>query len=126
MIQRRNPRGWRRGRVDWDELLLGALGSLWQCRLELLALLAGGAVHRLAARAGGEIVATVLVVVLAVGAVAVAPCRRLLWRAFRIASLRRAWERAAADAGLSDGPFCLPRMLGARSIPAGDVVRVQV
>src|SRR4051794_27711760 len=125
MTQHRNAHGRRGSRVDWDELLVVAVGSLWQWRLELLALFAVVAAHRLVARAGGETAATVLVAVLGVGAVAVAPSRRLVWRVLRSGWLRRAWERAAADAGLSDGPWRVPRMLAARRIRAGDVLRVR-
>jgi hypothetical protein len=126
MIRSGNPGGRRRPRVGWDELLVAALASLWQCRLELVGLLAIVAVHRLVARTGGEAIATVLVAVLGAVAVAVAPCRRLVWRALWLAWLRRAWERAAADAGLSEGPFRVPRILRARQIAAGDVLRVRV
>src|SRR5215203_757551 len=126
MIQTRHPRGRRRPRVDWDELLVGALSSLWQCRVELLALVLIVAAHRLAARSGGEVVATALLLALGVVVAAVAPCRRLLGRTLRRASLRRGWERAAVDAGLSDGPLRVPRVIGVHGIPAGDILRVRV
>src|SRR5215208_1250937 len=126
MIQTRHPRGRRRPRVDWDELLVGALSSLWQCRVELLALVLIVAAHRLATRGGGEVVATVLVLALGVVAVAVAPCRRLLRRTLRRASLRRGWERAAVDTGLSNGPLRVPRVIDVHGIPAGDILRVRV
>src|SRR3954453_22465711 len=118
--------GRRGSRVDWVELLVVAVGALWQWRLWVLALFAVLATHRMVARAGGETTATLFVAMLGVGAVAVAPARRLLWLALRSSSLRRAWERAAADAGLSDGLWRGPRMLGVRAISAGDVLRVRV
>src|SRR5215218_6880083 len=126
MIQTRHPRGRRRPRVDWDELLVGALSSLWQCHVELLALVLIVAAHRLAARGGGEVVATALLLALGVVVAAVAPCRRLLRRTLRRASLRRGWERAAIDTGLSDGPLRVPRVIGVHGIPAGDILRVRV
>jgi hypothetical protein len=126
MIQTRHPRGRRRPRVDWDELLVGALSSLWQCRVELLVLVLIVAAHRLAARSGGEVVATALLLALGVVVAAVAPCRRLLRRTLRRASLRRGWERAAVDTGLSDGPLRVPRVIGVHGIPAGDILRVRV
>ena len=126
MIQTRHPCGRRRPQVDWDELLAGALSSLWQCRVELLALVVIVGAHRLVANSGGETVATVLALALGLVAAAVAPCRRLLRRTLRRASLRRGWERAAVDAGLSDGPLRVPRVIGAHGIPAGDILRVRV
>src|SRR5215218_8324396 len=126
MIQTRHPRGRRRPRVDWDELLVGALSSLWQSRVELLALVLIVAAHRLAARSGGEVVATALLLALGVVATAVPSCRRLLRHTLRRASLRRGWERAAVDTGLSDGPLRVPRVIGVHGIPAGDILRVRV
>src|SRR5829696_9067337 len=124
MFRSGSPIGRRRPRVDWEELLPATLASLWQCRLELLVLVALAAVHRLVASVGGEAVATAAVAGVLVVVVEVAPCRRLLWRALRRAWLRRGWERAAVDAGLSDGPLRVPRVVGARRIAAGDVLRV--
>src|SRR3954471_10164328 len=126
MIQHRNARGRRGSRVDWEELLVAAVGALWQWRFELIALLALVGVHRLVARVGGESAATALVALLGVAAVALTPSRRLCWRALRSGWLRRGWERATADAGLSEGPWRGPRMLAARQVRAGDVLRVRV
>src|SRR4051794_24278676 len=126
MTQTRHPRGRRRPRVDWDELLTGAMSTLWQCRVELLALVVIIGAHRLAANSGGETVATVLLLTLGLVAAAVPPCRRLLRRTLRRASLRRKWERAAVDTGLSDGPLRVPRVIGVHGIPAGDILRVRV
>src|SRR4051794_5154770 len=126
MIHTRHPRGQRRPRVDWDELVAGALSSLWQCRVELLPLVVIVGAHRLVANSGGETAATVLVLAMGLVAAAVAPCRRLLRRTLRRASLRRGWERAAVDTGLSDGPLRVPRVIGVHGIPAGDILRVRV
>ena len=103
-----------------------ALASVWQCRLELALLIGAVGAQRLAVSALGGWGGTVLVALLAAVAGAIAPCRRLLCRSLRRASVRRAWERAATDAGLSEGPFHVPRVLDARRIPAGDVLRVRV
>src|SRR4051794_31425389 len=126
MIQTRHARSRLRSRLDWDELLAGALSSLWQCRVELVALVVIVGAHRLAASSGGETVATVLLLGLGLVAAAVAPCRRLLRRTLRGASLRRGWERAAIDTGLSDGPLRVPRVIDMHGIPAGDILRVRV
>src|SRR5215210_1735321 len=126
MIQTRYPRSRRRARVDWDELLAGALSSLWQCRVELLALVVIVGAHQLVANSGGETVATVLMLAVGLVAAAVAPCRRLLRCMLQRASLRRGWERAAVDTGLSDGPLRVPRVIGVHEIPAGDILRVRV
>src|SRR4051812_40690224 len=125
MIRSGTPIGRKRPGVDWDELILSTLAFLWQCRLELLILAAMTAVHRLVAGVGGEAVATAAVVGLGVAVASVGPCRRRLWGALRRAWLRRGWERAAVDAGLSEGPLRVPRMVCARRIPAGDVLRVR-
>src|SRR4051794_20342886 len=117
MSESRNLRGRSGSRVDSDELLAAAVCSVWRWRLELFGLLTAVAVHRMAARAGGETAATVLVAMLAAGTVAVTPARRLFWRLLRFGWLRRAWEHAATDAGLSDGPLRVPRILAARRIP---------
>lgn len=116
----------RRARAEWDELVLGALASVWQCRLELVLVVGVVSVQRLAASVVGGMFATLLVGLLTVVVAIVGPCRRLVWRSLRRASLQRAWERAAADAGLSDGPFRVPRLIRTYPVPAGDVLRVRV
>ena len=115
-----------RARLDWDELVIVALASVWQCRLELSLLIGAVGAQRVAVSALGGWGGSVLVALLAAVVGAIAPCRRLLCRSLRRASVRRAWERAATDAGLSDGPFRVPRVLNVRRIPAGDVLRVRV
>jgi hypothetical protein len=117
--------GRQRARVGWEELALGAIASVWGFRLELAVLALGFAVERVTARAVGE-AGAVMLVVLAAGAVAVAPTRGVLWRWFRAASVRRAWTRAAVDTGLSDGPLLVPRIMGTAHIPAGEVLRVRI
>jgi hypothetical protein len=114
----------RNGRDGWPELAAGVLVALWRWRTELglLALVAVG--ERYLAFVVGELAAAVLVAAL-VGAV-VAVARRLLWAVLRRAWVRRSWERAADDAGLSDGPLRCPRVLGVTRVPAGDVLRVRV
>ena len=126
MVQRSGTTVRRRPRVDWDELVLVALAAVWQCRLELAVLVAAVCAQRVAASSLGEWSATVLAVLLAAMSVGIASFRQRLCRLLRRASVRRAWERSATDVGLSEGPFCVPRVLEARRIPAGDVLLVRV
>jgi hypothetical protein len=116
----------RRARLEWEQLAVTALASVWQCRVELGLLLCTGGLWWLVEVAVGEIAAALSLIMLAAAAVAVAPLRRVFCHTLRQAAVRRAWERAAADTGLSDGPLRVPRLLGARRIPAGDVLRVRV
>jgi hypothetical protein len=117
----------RRGReAEWPTLLAGAALGVWGWRLELglLGLIAG--VQRAVAGVLGELAAAVAVAALVVFAVAVGRVRRRLWRALGSAWLRRAWRRAVTDAGLAIDLLRAPRVLGARRIAAGDVLRVRV
>ena len=115
-----------RGRLDAAELAAGALVGAWQWRLELaLAAVALGG-QRLLAGLLGEPLAAAVIVALVAAVVAIGPVRQPLWRGLRRAWLARAWERAATDAGLSDGPLRVPRVLSSARIPAGDVLRVRV
>src|SRR3954447_15029339 len=126
MIRSSRPLVRRRARLEWDELVVLALASIWQCRFELVLLLGAVGAWRLASDAVGEIAAALLLGLLAAAAVAVAPSRRLLWHGLRRAWLQRAWEHAAVDAGLSAAPLLVPRVRAARRMPAGDVLRVRV
>jgi hypothetical protein len=82
--------------------------------------------ERLLARPLGEPLAVASVLVLIGAAVAAGPSRRLLARSLRLAHLRRAWERAATDAGLSAGPLRTGRVLRTSRVPAGDELHVRV
>jgi len=113
-------------RSERDQLLNGALVGLWRCRVEVAVIVAAVAGQRLLAGPVGDVAASGVVVATAGALVAVAPVRRLAWRVLRRSSVRRSWERAAVDAGLSDGPLRAPRVLTVERIPAGDRLRVRV
>jgi hypothetical protein len=116
----------RRARSEHEELLIGALAGLWRCRVELTVLVAVVAGQRLLAGPIGDVAAAGVVVAAAGALVVIAPVRRLAWRVLRRSSVRRSWERAAVDAGLSDGPLRAPRVLTVERVPAGDLIRVRV
>ena len=112
--------------ADWEAAALELLAGLWRLRLELVLLGAVVASQRFLARPLGDLLAVASVFAV-VGAVLVAgPSRRLLSRTLRLSHLRRAWERAATDVGLSAGPLRVPRVLRASRVPTGDVLRVRV
>ena len=88
--------------ADWEAAAIELLAGLCRLRLELALVGAAAAGQRLLARPLGDLLTVALVV--ALGAVLVArPSRRVVARSLRLAHLRRAWERAATDAGLSGG-----------------------
>src|SRR3954469_6123747 len=119
--------GWRgRARVEWEELVVGVLAEAWRWRVEVALLGAVVALDRVLAGALGEFAAAGVVVALVASAAGVGRTRRVLWRLLRRASVRRGWERAVCDTGLSDGPLLVPRVLGVRPVAAGDVLRVRV
>jgi hypothetical protein len=105
---------------------VGVLAAAWWWRLELAMVAMLLAVERLLARVLGDVLAVAVVLAVAGVVVATGPARRAAWSALRRSSLRRAWARAATDAGLAAGAFRVPRVLGAARIPAGDVLRVRV
>jgi hypothetical protein len=120
-------RQWRSGaQADWEAAAIELLAGLWRLRLELALVGATAAAERLLARPLGEPLAVASVVTLVGAGLAAGPSRRLLSRSLRLAHLRRAWERAATDAGLSAGPLRVPRVLRACRVPAGDELRVRV
>jgi FtsK/SpoIIIE family len=116
----------RNGAQQLPELVIDGLGALWPWRLELTLLAAAAGQQRLVAALMGDVAGVLVVVGLCAGMLVIAPARRALWRLLRGGWLRRAWTRAASDAGLAGGPWRAPRMLGATRIPAGDVLRVRV
>jgi hypothetical protein len=105
---------------------MDGLGALWPWRLELALLVAAAGAQRLVAALLGDVVGVLFVLAVCVAVLVLAPARRVLWRLLRGAWLRRAWTRAASDAGLSGGPWRAPRVLAATRVPAGDVLRVRV
>jgi hypothetical protein len=118
--------GGRRRPLGWEAVAVDTLAVVWRCRLELALLAVAVGVERLLAAPAGEVVALVMVAWLAGVVVAVGPARRLLWRLLRRAWLLRAWARAMADAGLADGPWRVPRVLGTARVAAGDRLQVRV
>jgi hypothetical protein len=119
---------WRRhdARGEWEALGLEALATAWRWRLEL-ALLGGVAVIWLAvAEWLGRPVAGAAVVIGVGGMLAVRASRHLIVRALGCSRVRRAWERAAVDAGAAVGPLQGPRVLSVRRVAAGELLRVRV
>jgi hypothetical protein len=111
-----------RDRADHElvALVVGALGALWRCRLELgfVALLVGGQVFL--SGVIGAVAAAVVLVALVGLVVAIPITRGWLLRPLRAAWVRRAWWRAWTDCEL-------PRVRAGRvtEIPAGELVRVR-
>src|SRR3954452_3079944 len=97
----------RGGRAD-GELLLGVLWALWAWRVELVLLAAAAVLQRAVARETSEVVAVVAIVVGALSAVSAARSRRLLLQWLYRARVRRAWGRAAFDAGVAAEPWSVP------------------
>jgi hypothetical protein len=115
-----------RARSEWEAAAIEALAALWQCRLELVLVAVLVAAQRVLARALGNGGAVLVVVWLVLGVLASPMLRRPLLHALYVSRLQRAWERAAVDAGLSDGPLRSPRVRGAMRVAAGDELRVRV
>jgi len=104
----------------WLGLLVGFVGALWRCRLELALIGALAVLQAALAERVGSAVAWGLVVGL-VGVVVVVPRSRWwLRRALRRSRVRRKWWAAWTDCGL-------PRVRAGRVtfIPAGELVRVR-
>src|SRR5829696_4334245 len=89
----------RQAQAEWEALALGLAAAAWWCRVELA--LFGGMVAAhvvLAQRLSGPLAAAV--VVTAVGALLAArPVRQRITVVLHGARVRRAWDRAALDAG---------------------------
>jgi hypothetical protein len=112
--------------VEWEAAAVELLAGLWRFRLELVIAAVVISAQRVLARSLGDVLAGLAVVALAGSALLVGPSRRVLLRGLRLAALRRSWERATADAGLSNGPLRSPRVLAVVRVPAGDELRVRV
>jgi hypothetical protein len=109
-----------RGEHELLALVVGVVGALWRCRLELMLLvLLVGAQVLLSGLIGGVVAAVVLVALVA-GVLTLPLSRDWLLRALRAAWVRRAWWRAWTDSEL-------PRVRAGRvtEIPAGELVRVR-
>src|SRR5829696_1431777 len=116
-----DARGRRRAQMrgDLEELLLGVLWTLFGWRVELLGRALILAVERLLANVMGEATATGLVIALLAAALAWPPIRRRALRLLYAMRVRRAWSRAAIDAGVASGPFRCPAVRSVDRAPAG-------
>jgi hypothetical protein len=115
-----------RSRAEVEELLVGAAWALFGWRVELLGLAVLVAVERLLAGVLGEVAATVTLLVFVVGGLAGRPMREPVLRLLYGMRVRRAWARAAIDAGVAAGPFRCPGVRSVMKVPAGDRLRVRV
>jgi hypothetical protein len=119
---RRRAQAWG----DLEELVVGVLWALFGWRVELLGLGAVAGVERLLAAVVGEAIALVFVIVLLAAALAWRSTRVRILRLLRAMHLRRAWARAAIDAGVAPGPFRCPGVWSVDRVSAGDRLRVRV
>src|SRR4051794_26785640 len=105
-----DARAHRRARAwsDFEELVVGGLWALFGWRFELLGIALIVGVERLLAGFVGEAPAVAFVVVLIALALAWRPVRVRLLRMLYAMRVRRAWARAAIDAGVAPGPFGCP------------------
>ena len=81
-------------------LVVGAVGEVWRCRLELGLVGALVGVQLVLAPLVGEVAAGALVLAVCAALLAVPASRRWLVRALRAARVRRAWWRAWTDCEL--------------------------
>src|SRR4051812_18619259 len=119
----------RRGARAWgglEELVLGVLWALFGWRVELLGLAVIVGIARLLAGIVGEAPALAMVVVLVGVAMAWRTIRVGVLRILYAMRVRRAWARAAIDAGVAPGPFRCPGVWSVERVPAGDRLRVRV
>jgi hypothetical protein len=112
--------------AEWEAAAVELLAALWRLRLELVIAAAAIIGQRVLARPLGDVPAGLAVVAVAGATLLIGPSRRVLVRGLRLAALRRTWERATIDTGLSDGPLKSPRVLSTVRVPAGDELRVRV
>src|SRR3954454_22438302 len=93
---RRRARAWG----DLEELAVGVLWALFGWRVELLGLAVIVGAERVLAGFVGEAPAVVVVIVLIGAALAWRPVRVRVLRVLYAMRVRRAWARAAIDAGV--------------------------
>jgi hypothetical protein len=115
-----------RAREDLEGLAVGLVWAVFSWRVELVALALLMGTDRAVASLLGEVAAAVVVLVLVAGVVAWRPARKEVSRVLTAMRLRRAWARAAIDAGVAAGPFRSPGVRCVGRIPAGDRLRVRV
>src|SRR5215216_1118763 len=115
-----------RARAEWEAAVVEAAAALWRCRLEVVLVAVPITAQRALARPLGNVAAGLIVVWAVLGVLASPILRRPLVHALHVSGLRRRWERAAVDAGLSEGPLRSPLVRGASRVAAGDELRVRV
>ncbi len=123
-----DARARRRAQVrgDLEELLVGVLWVLFGWRVELLGLALILGAGRLLALLVGDAAGVVLVAAFLVAGIAWPPVRGRVLRLLYAMRVRRAWARAAIDAGVASGPFRCPGVWSVDRVPAGDRLRVRV
>src|SRR5262245_60335140 len=109
-----------RAREDVEGLLVGLVWAVFGWRVELVVLAFLVVLDRAAATVLGEVAAVVVVAVPVAGVVACRPARTAANGVLIAMRLRRAWARAAIDAGVAAGPFRSPSVRRVGRIPAGD------
>jgi hypothetical protein len=126
MVRTGGVRALGRARGEWEAAVVESLAALWRCRLEVVLVAVLVAVQRVLAHPLGDVVASLIVVWAVLGVLVSPVLRRPLLHALYLSGLRRKWERAALDAGLSNGPLRSPLVRGAARVAAGDELRVRV
>jgi hypothetical protein len=123
-----DPRARRRARArdDLEGLVVGLAWALFGWRVELVGLVVLNGLDRLSAGVLGELAAAVVVLVLVVSVVAWRPARASVAQVLYAMRVRRAWARAAIDAGVAAGPFGSPGVRRVSRVPAGDRLRVRM
>jgi hypothetical protein len=111
---------------DLEELMVGVLWALFGWRAELLGLAAIAGVERLLAKVAGDTAAVMVVIVLFGATLAWRWTRLRVLRLLSAMHVRRAWARAAIDAGVASGPFRCPGVWSVDRVPAGERLRVRV
>lgn len=126
MLSRRGYVPRERARVECEALSRDVGAGLWRWRVELLLSVLVAAVWMLLAAVVGGVVAGVVVLVAVGGLLLARPARHRTIRLLHAARVRRGWERAVLDVGAATGPFAGPRVVAARSVAAGELLRVRV
>jgi hypothetical protein len=111
-----------RWRLELEALLVGLAWAAWSVRVELLLVVALGALQR----AVGGLAGWAAVVVVVASVMAIRPARRFLLQLLHAMRVRRAWARATIDSGVAAGPFRCPGVWSVARVPAGDVLDVHV
>jgi hypothetical protein len=121
-VERHRPEA----RGEWEVLGVEAVATAWRWRLELAFI--GGVAFIWLMLAGllGRLPAGAAVLAVIGGLLAVRAGRRPIVRTLGRSRVRRAWERAAVDAGAAAGALQGPRVLSVERVAAGELLRVRV